>query len=150
MTKTELRESVEFNGEQVTKLAHENAMLRAENARMREALEVYADKDMWYIFPDSKFIKTPKEYVTVRVPLTRDEYKDYLKSDWWKSISYRKRMEANGECSVCNSCKVLVVHHSTYDNLGHEQEGDLIVVCKKCHMDIHRVTSLIYSGEVQQ
>lgn len=40
------------------------------------------------------------------------------------------------ECQRChwNFCRdELEVHHLTYERLGNEKDGDLVVVCKRCH-----------------
>ena len=47
----QLCEAVTMNGDRVTQAAHENAMLRAENARLREALGIYAKHGMWEACP---------------------------------------------------------------------------------------------------
>lgn len=63
------------------------------------------------------------------------KYKEYLNSEEWKE----KRKEfielANKECEECGSTKNLQVHHLNYDNIYHESEEDVEVLCDDCHED---------------
>lgn len=77
---------------------------------------------------------------------------DYRGSNWWKSL--RLSFEARKKTDPCACCgqrerifdrrgnqietlPVLNIHHTTYANLGNEQEGDLVLVCNPCHNLIH-------------
>ena len=41
-------------------------------------------------------------------------------------------------CQVCNTDKsILDTHHRTYERLGRELDGDLIVLCRDCHRIFH-------------
>lgn len=64
-------------------------------------------------------------------------YYQYLDSNRWKKKREQVLKAANFKCSVCGSAKNLCVHHITYENLGYENDDDLMVVCKKCHERIH-------------
>ena len=64
-------------------------------------------------------------------------YQQYLDSSWWK---LRKRIflnEQGKKCSFCSSKNELDVHHLNYQNLGDERDSDLLVLCRRCHKDIH-------------
>jgi len=68
-----------------------------------------------------------------------DNYKDYLRSDWWRATRW-KRMAIDGFCCViCKSKKRLNVHHISYLNLGREDIlKDLVTLCEKCHALEHK------------
>lgn len=66
---------------------------------------------------------------------------DYYR--WINSNAYRKKRneklkEVGYKCELCGSAKNLQVHHITYDNLGYEPLDDLLVVCRKCHEELHK------------
>lgn len=81
------------------------------------------------------------------IPMSRDDYRRYLSSNKWRD----KRSEAiavSGYC--CEKCGVskwsvrLEVHHITYERLGEERLGDLMVLCRECHAEAHRWTGYDY------
>ena len=66
-------------------------------------------------------------------------YKDYLKSEHWKSLRLVKLEEANNRCQLCNSVNHLNVHHRTYERRGREHLSDLTVLCQPCHGKHHNI-----------
>lgn len=62
-------------------------------------------------------------------------YKDYLASDSWK-FTRDQRIMADKVCQICGKPYDLNVHHMTYKNVPYEKMGDLITVCRTCHMKI--------------
>jgi len=64
-------------------------------------------------------------------------YYDYIKSNEWKNKREWTLFLANYKCQICNSGEILNVHHRTYENLGMEKPGDLMVLCKGCHELFH-------------
>ena len=64
--------------------------------------------------------------------MNKEEYKEFLRSDYWKSFSKEIR-EKHGRCQDCGKEHRLNVHHLTYDRLGQEKEEDVVVLCKWCH-----------------
>lgn len=65
-------------------------------------------------------------------------YQEYLATRHWKEIRERKLKAAEFRCQLCNSLGVeLHVHHRTYERIGRERDGDLIVLCKDCHSHFH-------------
>jgi hypothetical protein len=64
-------------------------------------------------------------------------YYDYIKSDEWKNKREWALRLADNKCQVCNGKQKLNVHHRTYENLGYEKPGDIIVLCVKCHELFH-------------
>ena len=67
------------------------------------------------------------------------DYREYIESDEW-SKKRLARVKMDGyKCQMCGTAKNLVVHHITYDRLGHESLDDLITLCHNCHEKIHSV-----------
>lgn len=67
-------------------------------------------------------------------------YNEYLKSDYWKKISYMVKSEAGFKCAKCGSSKRLEVHHLSYEHKGDEMNHleDLVCLCHECHSKEHR------------
>jgi hypothetical protein len=65
-------------------------------------------------------------------------YDEYLQSEEWR---HRRRWilhRAESRCEQCGSRREpLHVHHLTYERLGDEHDDDLLVLCARCHLDIH-------------
>ena len=67
-------------------------------------------------------------------------YSVYLESPEWKSKSRAAKVKAGWHCMVCNKAGdngSLHTHHRTYENIGDEKPGDLIVLCADCHAKFH-------------
>lgn len=78
-------------------------------------------------------------------------YKAYLKSAEWKKIKQAVLERDEFRCRCCGRTveeSPLSIHHSTYDVLFHESEGEnlkyIITLCKYCHSGIHKVKSNIH------
>jgi hypothetical protein len=67
-----------------------------------------------------------------------DDYHAYLHSAAWKAKS-RAMIEAAGLCERCHSRPAGNVHHLHYRGIGQELPGDLIVLCKGCHLYLHSI-----------
>jgi hypothetical protein len=65
-------------------------------------------------------------------------YYEYIKSPEWKLKSQQAKSAAGHQCQRCGSSRRLECHHKTYERLGHEREGDLEVLCHKCHERISK------------
>lgn len=68
------------------------------------------------------------------------DYKEYIKSPEWKQKAEVAKEKAGWKCQVCNkdgNRTTLHAHHRTYNNLGDEKDGDIIVLCAKCHGLFH-------------
>lgn len=65
-----------------------------------------------------------------------DSYKRYLCTKHWQKLS-KSTTKSYPFCAACASDEDLVVHHTTYDNLGNENKADLMVMCKCCHEILH-------------
>jgi len=46
-------------------------------------------------------------------------------------------IKAGNKCQLCGFRYQLDVHHLSYKNLGNEKDEDLLVVCRRCHNDLH-------------
>ena len=74
----------------------------------------------------------------------RKQYKQYMKSDNWKSKRSQRIFKDGGMCQgvragkKCLSRFKLEVHHKTYIRMGNELMDDLITLCHKCHLAIHK------------
>lgn len=72
--------------------------------------------------------------------MTKNEYREYLKSDHWKQVRQKRIEMDNYRCYLCDKSMGLNVHHLRYDNLGNEAVNeDLVTLCYKCHKMLHRV-----------
>lgn len=64
--------------------------------------------------------------------------KSYLKSRHWRKTRNAALTRANFKCQSCGTNQHLTIHHLTYENLGHEKNSDLKVLCWSCHKNEHR------------
>ena len=60
-------------------------------------------------------------------------YLNYLQSETWKKRRYAALERVEFKCELCGETDSLEVHHLTYNRLGNEDPGDLIVICKGHH-----------------
>ena len=69
-----------------------------------------------------------------------NKYINYLKSKLWKERRYAALERAGFKCQFekCGENQSLEVHHKTYDRLGNEEPGDLIVLCSGHHWRTHK------------
>lgn len=68
------------------------------------------------------------------------DYQDYLKSPDWQQKRQTKLSRKNNtkkRCAICGSTKDLHTHHLIYRNLYDVQQGDLRLLCKRCHFLAH-------------
>lgn len=64
-------------------------------------------------------------------------YQTYLKSEKWRNMRGKILRVRGFKCELCGSKRNLQLHHLTYENLGNEQDGDVIILCKQCHSRAH-------------
>lgn len=70
--------------------------------------------------------------------MTKETYREYLKSPYWKRTRKKALQRASYRCQICSSKdEILDVHHNSYDRLGAEDPSDLIVLCRPCHSKVH-------------
>ncbi len=124
---------------------------------LKENLNLARNIDKLFIFLESKMKsfyftiekeKTElKNFESYKDYLTEEEikklkslpYKEYLKSEHWKTIREYKLIDVGRRCQICNSPNKLAVHHRCYNSLGEEFNNmhDLTVLCYKCHSRVH-------------
>lgn len=66
-----------------------------------------------------------------------DKYREYTKSKEWQARRELVKMRDGGRCRMCGSKPAYNVHHLTYERVGKEKLGDLLLVCDACHKDEH-------------
>jgi 5-methylcytosine-specific restriction endonuclease McrA len=66
-----------------------------------------------------------------------EEYIAYLNSQEWALTRAKALAAGRHRCALCHSAFDLHVHHATYERLGHEDPGDLVVLCGPCHKRHH-------------
>ena len=70
----------------------------------------------------------------------RVPYDEYLHTQGWLKKSYAAKVRAGWKCGLDNKPgneATLNTHHKTYENIGHEKDDDLIVLCQECHGKFH-------------
>ena len=95
--------------------------------------------DLEYIF--SKCIDNEK----VAAYINQINYKVFLNSLYWKTISIYVKQKADNRCQLCSSQSCLNTHHRSYKNHGYEHTEiglkDLVILCDKCHNKFHNILS---------
>lgn len=80
------------------------------------------------------------------------DYKDFLKTKYWKAVAAYKRYRAKYKCELCGSKNdTLHIHHKNYDAHGREHtlsviSENLMCLCEKCHKKIHGMEDESCSG----
>lgn len=67
-------------------------------------------------------------------------YLAYLKTDHWCLIRRAALKRSGYTCESCGKSSdrlPLSVHHCTYDHIGNEDDVDLMVLCRDCHLQEH-------------
>jgi hypothetical protein len=64
-------------------------------------------------------------------------YDEYLLSAHWVNLRRRIKRERGSRCEHCLSCFDLNVHHKNYYRIGAEEDSDLLVLCRDCHLKEH-------------
>lgn len=84
-----------------------------------------------------RFIPSWKATKCHRYKGTKEEYTRYIDSHLWKRKRAKILAREYKRCRLCGERGWLHVHHITYDRFGHEEEGDLVALCPKCHDFVH-------------
>ena len=63
----------------------------------------------------------------------KKRYQAYLASEEWKNRTAVEKILSGKTCQDCGSTERLETHHLSYANVGREKEGELIVLCRRCH-----------------
>src|SRR5260221_1631744 len=68
----------------------------------------------------------------------RNEYKEFLQTDFWINISKTKKDLMGNRCEGCDALENLQCHHKIYrESWFWTKLDDLIVVCGGCHKKLH-------------
>ena len=99
---------------------------------------IYWDHEMMaQFYNDPRFWKMNKEETIRLLDDLKDryviDYHTYLDSPEWKERSALAKARAGYRCQVCDSPDRLETHHRTYERIGREDDGDLVVLCHRCH-----------------
>jgi len=70
--------------------------------------------------------------------LRKAEYHEYLRSPEWEQNKAEAYQKYGRICDVCSSDVNLQVHHKTYAHIFHEYIDDLQILCRDCHLAMHR------------
>jgi 5-methylcytosine-specific restriction endonuclease McrA len=72
-------------------------------------------------------------------PTSKREWyqKHYLRSLRWRQTRNLYLRRVGWLCERYCGRRACVVHHLSYENLGHEQPDQLIALCFECHREMH-------------
>lgn len=102
--------------------------LRKQGYTEKEITEYYALRNR-----KTKYTKPKKK------PKYLKKYHKYLKeSPEWANIKHELYTSRGRKCEVCLSTVKLQIHHKTYKNIFKEEPTDLVILCEKCHMKVHK------------
>jgi 5-methylcytosine-specific restriction endonuclease McrA len=73
-------------------------------------------------------------------------YQWYLTSPAWRDRRTAAFRKAQGRCQKCGG-PATEVHHKTYARIFAELPSDLLVVCRRCHEDIHHKLKLSHAND---
>lgn len=110
-----------------TKHLHRKLKLKTERDRFYNYLNKAREKDALKYY--NKANKRSK--VTAK-----QKYKEYLKSDHWKSV--REHFKGH-PCLSCGTKMNIDIHHTSYENKGEfkKEINDCIPLCRDCHQEVH-------------
>ena len=74
-------------------------------------------------------------------------YAKYINSKKWELVRRRKLKAVGYKCQECHRGCELDVHHLTYERFGNERLDDIVVLCKRCHNDLHYYENRILVDE---
>lgn len=65
-------------------------------------------------------------------------YREYIRSYVWRIRRHVYFRNHRRRCAACGIKQTVVLHHLSYENLGHEPDDDLMPLCRECHSEFHR------------
>lgn len=77
-------------------------------------------------------------------------YDAYLRTEAWTRKRDIAIERAGRRCQVCNAPNDLEVHHRTYERVTHEADGDLTVLCARCHRFFHEIVGAVTGTRVMR
>lgn len=67
-------------------------------------------------------------------------YREFLNSDFWQELTFRKKESVGWKCEWCGARSGLVSHHTSYPRDWYDTTfSHLLVLCHDCHGAIHGV-----------
>jgi len=63
----------------------------------------------------------------------------YFQTNVWKLKRELVLSRSDGICEMCDSKKIVDIHHLNYESLGQERLDSLLGVCRECHNDLHKI-----------
>lgn len=86
-------------------------------------------------------------YTHQRGTMTRDEYRAYLKSPYWRAFAKERKEKRKYTCQRCGEKKKeweLDCHHLTYERMPRKEwASDVLILCRECHITEHTGTTLM-------
>lgn len=80
----------------------------------------------------------PGEIKDVQLDLKTMNYLKYRDSEHWKQFCKFALEHYGHACQMCGASNTkLDVHHKTYESRGEETIDDVLVLCRKCHIQYH-------------
>jgi replicative DNA helicase len=108
--------------------------------------EVGGDALLWELVNSVPSGEEGRQYAVELIhDFAKASYGEYIVTNAWKEKAEAAKEAAGQRCQVCNTPRnqtILDTHHRTYERLGCEQPGDLIVLCRRCHRIFHENGSL--------
>lgn len=71
------------------------------------------------------------------LPISREQYADYLRSEEWARRREKVMQRAGCVCEGCCTQPATEVHHLTYAHITHEFLFELVAMCGDCHARWH-------------
>lgn len=68
-------------------------------------------------------------------------YGDVIATEEWRATA-RRAKKRHPRCWVCQSRGRLEVHHLTYERVQEERDGDLVVLCRVHHDQVHELSKI--------
>ena len=69
--------------------------------------------------------------------MNKEEYKQYLLSPHWVNFKKRYYKKHKKKCRHCGSKTGVQLHHKNYARLHKEKNGDVMPLCRACHLKEH-------------
>lgn len=66
-------------------------------------------------------------------------YAQYLKTNHWARVKAGYTTRHPRICQMCGATQYIALHHIVYDHIGHEQDRDMVWLCRTCHKALHAV-----------
>ncbi len=80
-------------------------------------------------------------YVNPSKKFKRPDYRKYMKSKVWAKRRIEFYSKFGKECAICGKKKTQL-HHMTYQNLGREEDDDLVALCNHHHDQLHQTIKM--------